>query len=559
MKCVMWLFLVLATVLASAATPQQMLDDAVKKGQQILTLPAGTYRLNRQLLFQKVKDFTFDGNGSTLLMTNSGPAIRIEDCEDLTLKNFTIDYDPLPNTQGTVISVDMEKRVTRIRMHDGYPCPEKCDHPVQVYPFSPKTMSFKKGVREMYGAQLNPRTEPREFDVCTPHEPPLGVEPGDYYAIRLGTGPALWIWGNHNLTFEDITVNASPSLTFVARANSGLHRYKNIRILPGETLPAGANIPRLLSAGGDGVNYENSPARVELENCEFAFMGDDSFNIHGTLLPFYKQISPNVIRILTPYSFRAALLKNDMTVRLMAPDVFTILAENQITGIKVIPEKAPLEEVKKLFPSTMSVPVFQSVVELTLKNPLPEVPNGAFLDIKEMNGLGFSVKNCYFHDHRAYGLRMMSCNGIIENNRFERIKGSAIVFGGELTFWREAGHVENLIIRNNTIHDVGSYPGEYAAIKSNSRPEKFNVGVSANGNRNIVIENNTVSDCPCAGIALFGVKDIQVKNNVLSNLCPNGKDKTPSQAVLNVGIPKLEPISIGANVENCIVRDNVIK
>ena len=85
------------------------------------------------------------------------------------------------------------------------------------------------------------------------------------------------------------------------------------------------------------------------------------------------------------------------------------------------------------------------------------------------------------------------------------------------------------------------------------------MGVSANGNRNIVIENNTVSDCPCAGIALFGVKDIQVKNNVLSNLCPNGKDKTPSQAVLNVGIPKLEPISIGANVENCIVRDNVIK
>lgn len=49
----------------------------------------------------------------------------------------------------------------------------------------------------------------------------------------------------------------------------------------------------------------------------------------------------------------------------------------------------------------------------------------------------------------------MASNGVIENNRFERIKHAAITVGAEYGYWREAGWVENIQIRNNRIRDVG--------------------------------------------------------------------------------------------------------
>lgn len=534
-------------------TPQELLDSARKDGKNAIVLPSGIHKLSGELRLQNLKDFTLDGNGATLLMAEYSPAMRIEQCENLTIKNLTIDYDPLPHTQGTVLSVDVKSKLTRIKLHDGYPRPSSLN-PVQAYPFSSETRSYKVGVDEHYGSRLIPQDDPRVYDLWT-HEPPVDFAPGDLIALRFGRYPCFWIRKNHNLSFENITVNAAASLVFVARSNTGLQRYKNVKILPGKTLPPGASEARLLSAGADGINYENSPARIELENCEFAFIGDDSMNIHGTALPFYQQLSEHVIRILAPEDFEG-LLKPGMTIRIMEPKNFTIMSENKIVSIAALPDKAPIET-KELFPHTMSIPPCRNVLELTLKNPLPSPPEGAILDFKEMNGLSFSVKNCYFHDHRAFGLRIMCSNGIIENTRFERIKGSAVAFGGEYAYWREAGHVENLLIRNNVIDSVASYPHvmTFAAVSANGRPEKGGIGVSRNGNRNIQIENNIISNCPYGGIMLFGVKNAVVKNNELSN-CGTGETANPR--AVSVGIEKMEPISLGRSLEDCSIENNKI-
>ena len=49
----------------------------------------------------------------------------------------------------------------------------------------------------------------------------------------------------------------------------------------------------------------------------------------------------------------------------------------------------------------------------------------------------------------------MSSNGLIEGNRFERIRSSAIDIGNEYPHWAEAGWAENIVIKNNTFKDVG--------------------------------------------------------------------------------------------------------
>jgi len=46
---------------------------------------------------------------------------------------------------------------------------------------------------------------------------------------------------------------------------------------------------------------------------------------------------------------------------------------------------------------------------------------------------------------------------IIERNTFRRLKMNAITVGAEYEFWREAGWVEDVTIRDNTIEDVGRH------------------------------------------------------------------------------------------------------
>ena len=95
-----------------------------------------------------------------------------------------------------------------------------------------------------------------------------------------------------------------------------------------------------------------------------------------------------------------------------------------------------------------------TVFRLTLAEPLSVAP-GDFLDIPDSNSPGFAIRDCVFEDHRARGLRIMASHGVIERNTFRRLKMNAITVGAEYEFWREAGWVEDVTIRNNTIEDVG--------------------------------------------------------------------------------------------------------
>ena len=113
------------------------------------------------------------------------------------------------------------------------------------------------------------------------------------------------------------------------------------------------------------------------------------------------------------------------------------------------------------------------------------------------------------------------------------------------------------MIRNNVIDRVANYPdaASFAAISSIGRPEKRDIGVSRNGSRNIVIERNTISNCPYGGIQLFGVKNITVKDNILTDI---GTVSPAWPRAVTLGFETMQPISIGSSVEACTIEENQI-
>ena len=143
---------------------------------------------------------------------------------------------------------------------------------------------------------------------------------------------------------------------------------------------------------------------------------------------------------------------------------------------------------------------------------------------------------------------MSSC-GVIENNLFERLKTAAVTLGGEFNYWREAGWCSDIVIRNNVMREIG-----YSAIVNadNYVPGVISTFARLDGrkfipvpeNRNLVIENNHITDSPGAAIFLYAADKVVLKNNKIEK-CATSK-KVPGR---NLGFKNFAPIWIQNSAE----------
>src|SRR5580698_9361202 len=99
-----------AELQARAADFCPLLEEAIKEGKTEVVIPPGTYRMTAKpgsphLYLHDVRNLTIVATGVTMICEKLSRAIAFENCHNVTLKGLTVDYDPLPFTQGTVIRV----------------------------------------------------------------------------------------------------------------------------------------------------------------------------------------------------------------------------------------------------------------------------------------------------------------------------------------------------------------------------------------------------------------------------------------------------------------------
>lgn len=81
----------------------------------------GTYNPEfNQIPLKYTQDLVVEGNGSTLLVNPENRSFLVWRSRDVVVRNFTIDYDPLPWTQGPVLSVDAGNSNFVFQIADGY-------------------------------------------------------------------------------------------------------------------------------------------------------------------------------------------------------------------------------------------------------------------------------------------------------------------------------------------------------------------------------------------------------------------------------------------------------
>jgi len=517
-----------------------LIAQAIRDGKRSVRIPPGVHRVSKAIRLEKVNNFSMDGTGATLVFTNlKDGGVAMMECSNVTLKGLTIDFDPLPFTQGTITAIADDRMSVEVEMHQGYPDLTWLYQDI-YYPhlFDPKTRLQKSGCLFRDTGKKAERIGGRKYKIplFQPQSPDDRV--GDlvcFYNRSLAGAVFMKLCGN--ITLDRLTIFAGCTAINCHDGKGGI-RVSRVTITRGPR-PAHATEDRLRSTVQDAFFFARGRGGPILENCDFGFMGDDYFNIHGYCYP--------IARVESPTSFLAATIapafmnvrKGDR-VRILDGSSFSIVDGATISRIEpnVVVEGDILstEEIQKVWKYLSPDPVTRkfntAVYRVILENPCENLKKGQYFDVPDGEGnSGFIIRNCRFHDNSGLG-RIQASDGIIEKNRFERTPYEAIsIMASYLGGFTESGWAENIIIRKNQFIDLPKFP-EYSVGKAALSITPSGAGFGfVQGHRHIVIEDNVFDGCHAVPMSIGSARDVDIRNNRFGRIdLPEDQSKEPGDS-----------------------------
>lgn len=540
-----------STVAGAQTADLQSLIDRLDTNK--LVIPPGEYRTDKTIIMKKLIDVNIIAEGVKLVITKIVPALKISQCKNLSISGLTIDYDPLPFTQGTISSVKDDGSI-EFKIHAGYPRLDGNYKLNRIHIFDGKTRLWKRDIGDVYGKSVIISPDKGAF---TPNKF-VELSVGDLVCLNQRRCAGIQIGGqSENISMKALTLFTAPGVGILGRFGLG-GDYFNVTIKRGPK-PSGAKEARLISTSADGLNYAYTRNGPTLDGCDFSFMGDDGVNFHSVGFPIYELKDSHTLLTVRPYGAEGfpKVIKPGDKLRLLSGKQYKIVATVNIKSIEIVNDvKVTKKVLNDLFPIARKRKKLKyTVYKIISTSPFEKVKAGDFFDIPAIAASGFTIKNSYFHDHRGRGLRIMASDGEIINNRFSRIKQSAITLGAEYDYWREAGWVDNIIVSGNILEDIGTgynireanayTPG---AICTFIRMRDYKN--CPQDNTNIIIENNRVNKCPVSAVFINASKNITIRNNTFINVC---FDKT-ARAGAAYGFQSNKAVNI-VNSSNIILKN----
>lgn len=518
--------------------PQTMLDLLAKAGKENarIVIPPGVYRFcdtkGSGVAIQGMRRTTIVADGVTVIF-KPGQSFSLNDCEDVTLSGLTVDFDPLPFTQGVISEINVAKKSLVFVLENGFSAPEALPEadflqsghhlfflfdPVTAEPRPIPNDSFKEISRT--GDKTYMLSQPANgflFDSLGQSD---GPKTGDRIALFVRRGYAIDIHRGSRVCLENVTVFSSPGYAFWESGGEGENYYKQCRIVrkPGTT--------RLLTTAADGFHSYQVRKGPVIEGCEFNDTVDDTIAIQGFLSMVLEAPSPRTIYLVSPFGqdFSAGA-----TLAFYEMPNGRPLGEAVAKSIEKIPPASlltPVDEVRKAFIKQglymRDLPVTQAL-KVELDRDINMLPGKLVLaSSSEQCGNGAIVRNNTLRRGHVRGVIVKADNALVEGNRLEGIGANAILVFPEL-FFLEGPVTKGVTIRGNTITHCGwrvlspsfACPGFGGAIQTctgmgRGFPPQFDPYPVI---RDIDISDNIIKDSGSYGIVLGNVASGRVTNN----------------------------------------------
>ena len=505
----------------SVAAVAKALEACKTHESSILVFPKGRYDFyvpedNRRIVglpIAEQKNLVIDGEGSEFIFHGILGVGSLTDSQNITLRNFTVDWDRPLIAQGTIldttdeyIDVKFDKSAHPFEIEDGkiFFFGDGWRRQINGY-----TLLFDKTTKELvYNTRdftiggdvlFNTRSEEIADGIIRFYgRPRYKAEPGTYLALWLGRYifNVFDIARCKDIVMADITVYHGLSNGVVGFRTENI-TFRNVNFQANEKKD------RVFSLVADGFHLNHCKGLIKIENCAHTGLGDDFLNIHGKNVIVQKRIDDYTIEV------GATGRSGASNVLGVSDEVWFIDAQTVQRG-----EIGKIKEIRDIREGAQTVSrhiVFEQRLPYTLKEK-------DALENKTWNA-ELEIRNCrILRSHRARGILISTpLRAVVENNYFATA-GTAILVEGDINFWHESGAVNDLEIRNNVFDDCFSsgYAGDWGhaviTIHPSFRPRSVEDEAY---HRNIRIENNVFKSFDYPILFARSVRNLQFTSNTL--------------------------------------------
>lgn len=485
-----------------------------KRPVKVVFAPGKVYRIGQhtkdlygRVLINRANNLVVEGNGCTLLIHPSSRAFAVYRSKNIVIRNFKIDYSPLPYTQGRVSKVDADNYYLEFKIDNGYPSPVTGKEPyknggkiVDCITANGKTRKFFQGhswVKEV--EDLGNGTFGVKYDLRKQEQ----LKPGDFFCMKLPYAESRLIQNNETkdaaekgefiytntaniaaqqcdgLILENITSYAAPLMTFVLKGCSR-HILRNCSIISKDN--------RIVAGCSDGMHLKGNEHQPRIENCHIERTMDDAIHIKMSGDAIKEILATNKFKIEhKDILWDNTNLGKGKKVMVFNPETSKQLAECTITDYE------PLNYREGIVTLDKKVAEADTKTCLYLQSDEEAVITGCTLGTQLQRGIlthqPTKVTNCTIEDNGlAFELALLS-GGIegpptqkltIENCIFRNLVWGGISVNCPSHDYNQKG-TPQLVVKNN-IFDLRHNIPLVSAVNSN--------GVSFTGNKIITKKAN---------------------------------------------------------------------
>jgi hypothetical protein len=511
-------------LIEQSADLRALINAELTAGRKRIVIPPGRYRVTSEqgfhLQFKNLSDVEIIAENVEMVCTSTVQALMFDHCSNVTLRGLTVDYDPLPFTQGKIIAIVPDKSSMDFEVAEGYP-ESKLEERIQIY--DPVTGELRRG-DAAWKQEIQALGE-RRYRVWKNHyrfDPLRDTEQvGDilvtsnHFGTR-GSPHAVELNHSKGVLLEDITVFASPCFGFLEYDCDG-NRYIRCKVDrrdPSDD-PVKRAQPRMRSLNADAFHSKDAVKGPAIIGCTARFQDDDCVNINGK----YHYVSGTQGRLV-----RIAVLNNQLKIKVGDPVEFLPYSGPRPPDAMVMemqPDPTPLTEEEKNLIQKLSLNENLRTGLLTGKTKFYTLtldreialPPGSAVCCPLRIGSGFVVKDCNFGHNRSRGILIKASHGEVTGNRIINSRMAAVLVSPEF-WWMEAGSSSDVVVKDNFIEGCLQTPIQILAHGGHGHP------LPAGAHRNIFITANRFVDCAWPLIRVTSTHGLIIEDNELPKTPP---------------------------------------
>ena len=454
------------------------------------------------MYLKDLKNVTIDGTDARFITHGELTSIIVDNCENITFKNFALDAADPSLTEMAVESIE-NNRTFIFKAHDT----SNFEISGTTLGWKGEGWSFTGGPSQIYDPtqditwrSWSPQSDIQSISAIDQkrlrvvYNSEKDAKVGYTFQMRDGVRDQVagFILKSKNVTYEGVKLHFLGNFGIVCQYSDGIN-FLNCTFAPDSlTGRTGAGFADFLQVSG-------CKGLLKVENCKFQGAHDDPINVHGTYLKVTNFLSSTKVNVQfqhhESWGFEAFFVGD--SIEFINSKTMLSLQGAKVIGVKRIDDR----NIQVEFDAPVPLSSYQSMT-LMLENTTwtPEV----------------EIRKCHFSRVPTRGILLTTRRrSVIEDNTFYKMQMAGIYVSGDASSWYESGKVTNLTIRRNKFIECGS-PVIY-----------FDPTNSENGgavHSNVIIDNNEFYIKSGQAVGGKSVQNLSFTNNTIYTTSTNSAD-----------------------------------